>query len=133
MLIVKLENLTTRTALHNGKLWAGSRIIKASVKNDLLMAIAEVHTDGVVLDLPERVCSEGHELHLFLSFKNFQRALELDPVARVKEVRDDTKGRARITVTFTKFDASAWQIAQQMMQAQQGFTTQLFRRLKGEG
>ncbi|MCM2278508.1 MAG: hypothetical protein NDJ89_10580 [Oligoflexia bacterium] len=91
---VGVQNTTTRTE------------VPADEKTELL----EVRNRGVVLALPARSCSQGHNLMVrFSGTSSSKEKFEFVSTAKVEKAQALEDGQDRVTLVFLQYDEAGWQ------------------------
>lgn len=103
------------------------------VKHSELVQLLELLEKGMVLSLPARSCSKGHNLTLKVrAVTPDQKVYKFESTARVEEVEPhDGYDTARIAISFLQFDESLWQNFQQSFGSRQAEIENFLKAARG--
>lgn len=131
---VDLANTTTTTEIRDGKRMYGigvARQKKDDAGDDFSIQITEFIENGLVLEVPSRVCSAGHILRLNIKTEGAKPELQCECVAKVEAVEKLLTLREVVRLHFTQIDEDAWEKIQNIYSQRQLEVLRFFKAAKG--
>lgn len=87
-----IENSTTRTTVNHAE----------------LIKLIQFLEKGMVLEIPSKSCSKGHNLIIKINVLNSNKVQEFDTTAKVVELDTTSKESDTIVVNLTQYDGDTW-------------------------
>jgi hypothetical protein len=129
--VVFLANRTTHVELRDGKRIFGEKE-DHSLKKEIHASFAELMDDGVKLDVPPRICANGHRLEFELEFTApNQPPIRFNAQGVVNHAEVFVHDHDNVTVTFTRHEDAEWKRILGLYQNKQNEILALFTGLKG--
>lgn len=127
--VVFLANRTTLVELRDGRRIFGEKKEIAKVSGDA--SFIEMIEGGLKLDVPPRMCSQGHRLEFEIEIKVGIRVIHFPVQGIVDHIESNPHGNDSVTVKFTRYDRAVWSVITGLYRERQQSVADLFQRLRG--
>ncbi len=105
--------------------------INVSSKSKLPITISEFLEQGLIVNLPPRTCSQGHQLMLDVHLsEGSKEILVFNTTAKILDIETSDEEAIRVTVKFVQYDPMIWKKFQSIYEDCQIELQHLLVRLK---
>ena len=108
---VSLLNSTTKTEIRDGKRVYGIGAVKTErdpVKEDLSMVITQFGDSDLTLEIPARVCANGHSVTIKITAEGITPEISFTASGKIESTEKLADGREEISLKLTQFDEVQW-------------------------
>lgn len=102
------------------------------IRSEPPVVLLELQERGMVLEIPSKSCSQGHNLMVEMRATTPDRAVyTFTSTARVNELENYPDGTDRVTLALLQFDEDVWESFCKSFSSRQDEIEQFFRAAKG--